>query len=189
MTVVSADDAWAVGDDLGGTVSAHFDGTTWSDVSTPIIEAKDSVNDLTGVTNAGANDIWASGFEDQGGKNLRTPYLLHWTGSAWSLVMVPDAGSEGSLLTGVTAISAGNVWVSGVTDESDGAILGFGEHFNGTSWSIVPSLDPGQLASLSDNSFESIAAAGTNTLFAIGSQETPGKIGGLPLAEEDTMAR
>jgi hypothetical protein len=186
VTVVSADDAWAVGDDLGGTVSAHFNGKKWSNVNTPTLQGKGAVNELTGVTNAGADDIWASGFGVV--DNFRTPYLLHWTGTAWALVKVPNAGSEGSQLTGVTAISAGDVWVTGATDETDGGILAFSGHFNGSSWSIVPTLDPGQLASLSSNVFQSIAAAGKNTLFAVGSQEMPGKIGGLPLAEEDTMA-
>jgi alpha-tubulin suppressor-like RCC1 family protein len=186
VTVVSADDVWAVGDDLGGTVSAHFNGKKWSNVNTPILQGKGSVNELTGVTNAGADDIWASGFGVV--DNFRTPYLLHWTGTAWTLVKVPNAGSEGSQLTGVTAISARDVWVTGATDETDGGILAFSGHYNGSSWSIVPTLDPGQLASLSSNVFQSIAAAGKSTLFAIGSQEMPGKIAGLPLAEEDATA-
>jgi alpha-tubulin suppressor-like RCC1 family protein len=186
VTVVSADDVWAVGEGLGGTVSAHFNGKKWSNVKTPTLQGKGAVNELTGVTNAGADDIWASGFGVV--DNFRTPYLLHWTGTAWALVKVPNAGSEGSQLTGVTAISAGDVWVTGATDESDGGILAFSGHFNGNSWSGVPTLDPGQLASLSSNVFQSIASAGTSTLFAVGSQETPGKIGGLPLAEEVTTA-
>jgi Regulator of chromosome condensation (RCC1) repeat len=186
VTVVSADDVWAVGDDLGGTVSAHFNGKKWSNVNTPILQGRGSVNELTGVTNAGADDIWASGFGVV--DNFRTPYLLHWTGAAWTLVTIPNAGSEGSELNGVTALSAGDVWVAGATDESDGGILAFSGHFNGSSWSIVPASDPGQLASLSNNVFQSIAAAGKSTLFAVGSQEMPGKIGGLPLAEEVTTA-
>jgi alpha-tubulin suppressor-like RCC1 family protein len=184
VTVVSADDVWAVGDGLGGTVSAHFNGKKWSNVNTPTLQGRGAVNDLTGITNAGADDIWASGFGVI--DNFRTPYLLHWTGTAWALVKVPNAGSEGSQLTGVTALSAADVWVTGATDETDGGILAFSGHFNGNSWSGVPTLDPGQLASLSSNVFQSIASTGTNTLFAVGSQETPGKIGGLPLVEDMT---
>jgi hypothetical protein len=186
VTVVSADDVWAVGDDLGGTVSAHFNGKNWSNVNTPTLQGKGSVNDLTGITNAGPDDIWASGFGVV--DNFRTPYLLHSTGTGWTLIKVPNAGSEGSQLSGVTAISATDVWVTGVTEETDGGALALSEHFNGKSWSVVATLDPGQLASLSANTFQSISAAGSSTLFAIGSQETPGKIGGLPLAEEDTTA-
>ena len=58
------------------------------------------MNELTGVTNAGAEDIWASGHEDDDSVNFRTPYLLHLTGKSWTLVKVPNAGAEGSLLEG-----------------------------------------------------------------------------------------
>ena len=57
------------------------------------------------------------------------------------------------------------------------------EQFNGKSWSIMPTLDPGQLASLPDSTFQAIATAGTGTLLAVGSEELPGHIGGLPHAE------
>jgi alpha-tubulin suppressor-like RCC1 family protein len=186
VTVISPHDAWAVGGELGGTVSEHFNGTKWNAVTTPILNVTDSVNDLTGITNAGADDIWASGFLDNGGKNFRTPYLLHWTGTAWKLVKVPNAGSEGSQLTAVTALSATDVWVTGVTNETDGGALALSEQYNGTTWSIVPGLDPGQLASLPVNTFRSVAAAGTGKLFALGGQDTPGR--SPVLVEENTTA-
>jgi alpha-tubulin suppressor-like RCC1 family protein len=186
VTVVSPDDAWAVGDELEGTVSAHFNGKKWSMVTTPQVNVKDSVNDLTAIANAGADDIWASGFEDDGGINFRVPYLLRWTGKAWKLLKVPNSGSEGSLLLGVAALSATDVWVAGATFDTDGGSLALSEQFNGTSWSIVPSLDPGQLASLPSNTFEAISAVGTSTLFAIGSKEKPGRCCTFPLAERTT---
>jgi hypothetical protein len=189
VTVVSSDDAWAVGDQGGsGTVSAHFNGKRWSMVSTPILQVKDADNELTGVTNVGADDIWASGYEDEDDINFRTPYVLHWTGAAWTLVKVPNVGAEGSLVEGVTALSASDVWAAGATFQSDGGELTLSERFNGRTWSIVPSLDPGQLASLPNSTFEGIAATGTTTLFTVGSQEIPGRCCALPLAEENNMA-
>ena len=93
ITVVSADDVWAVGDTADGTISAHFDGTKWTDVITPTFKPNNTEdNFLTGITNAGPDDLWASGFGNDDGVNLRTPYLLHWDGSAWSLVLVPARG-------------------------------------------------------------------------------------------------
>jgi hypothetical protein len=187
VTVVSAHDAWAVGDDLAGTVSAHFNGTSWTMVPTQMLNGNDSVNDLTGITSAGADDIWASGFEDNGGINFRTPYLLHWTGGkSWTLVKVPNAGSEGSLLTGVAALSATDVWVAGTTNETDGGILALTEQLRGTSFATVPSIDPGQLATLPESTFGAITAEGTSTLFAVGSQEIPGRCCSFPLAEDLT---
>jgi alpha-tubulin suppressor-like RCC1 family protein len=187
VTVVSADDAWAVGDTEGGTVSAHFNGTRWTQVATPILAIGASPeNILSGVTNAGADDIWASGYENNDSINLATPYLLHWTGKAWALRKVPTAGSEGSRLFGVTALSATDVWAAGATYQTDGGELALTEQFNGTTWSIVPSLDPGQLASLPDNTLDAIAALGRSTLFTVGSQEIPARCCVLTLAERTT---
>jgi alpha-tubulin suppressor-like RCC1 family protein len=184
VTVISPDDAWAVGDTLGGTVSLHWNGTVWSAVTTPTLKGRGTVTNLTDITNAGPHDIWASGFAVT--DNVRTPYLLRSTGRVWKLVEVPNAGSEGSQLSGVAALSATDVWASGVTEETDGGALALIEHFNGTSWSIVPALEPGQLASISSNSFGAITATGTNTLFALGGQSVPR--GSDVLVEEDTAA-
>ena len=87
---------------------------------------------------------------------------------------------------GASALSGSDVWVAGATFQTDGGELTLSEHFNGKAWSIVPSLDPGQLASLPNSTFEAIAAGGMKTLFAVGSQEIPGRCCELPLAEVDS---
>jgi alpha-tubulin suppressor-like RCC1 family protein len=190
VTVIWPDDAWAVGDDVDGTVSQHFNGTKWTVVNTPILKVKSSVNELTGITNAGANDIWASGFDSSGG--AITPYVLHSTGAAWTLVKIPNAGSVGIQPNGVTALSATDIWVNGVTVQGDGGSLALSDQFNGTTWSIVPALEPGQQASLPVNTFDFLAAAGTGTLLAIGGQSAPGLLLHQQrsdlLVEEDTTA-
>lgn len=185
VTVVSATDAWVVGDAFPGTVSAHFNGTSWTQVSTPVLSIGSSPeNILSGITNAGAHDVWASGYENDDSINFATPYLLHWTGKAWALVKVPNAGSEGSRFLGVTALSATDVWTAGATYQTDGGELALTEQFNGTSWSIVPSLDPGQLATLPSNTFSAIAAEGSDMLFTVGTQEVPSRCCLLTLAED-----
>jgi hypothetical protein len=53
----SADnDVWAVGRHPGGLV-AHFDGNSWTVITTPPVAA------LLAVRGVGANDIWAVGKE------------------------------------------------------------------------------------------------------------------------------
>lgn len=187
VTVLSAHDVWVVGDQDGGTVSAHFNGKAWKEVATPYIStAGTTANQLTGVANAGPNDLWVSGYALDDGANTRTPYVLHWDGEAWSLETVPTAGSEGSLLTGVAVLSAGDVWLSGASFNTDGASTALSEQFDGTTWSIVPGLDPGQLSSLPSNDFAAIAPAGSGTLLTVGSQETPSRCCLMPLAEQTT---
>ena len=157
-------------------------------MATPILtDGSAPTNQLTGVTAVGANDVWASGYEgnvDQ--QNLSDPYVLHWNGTAWSLTKVPDVGTEGSKLLGITDLSASDIWVSGQTLQDDGSLLSLTEHFNGTAWSLVPSLDPGELPPGIDNGFSAISSAPPHTLFAVGAQEIPTVCCVRALAERTT---
>jgi hypothetical protein len=188
VTAISSKDVWVVGDTAQATESAHWDGKVWKFVSTPILmDGIAPQNFLTGVTANGPNDVWASGYEDNvNQQNLADPYLLHWTGTSWTLTKVPDPGTEGSRLRGVTALSPTDVWAIGSAQQDDGAILTLAEHFDGTTWTATPSLDPGQLGSTPDNSLDAISSPGNHTLFAVGAQETPGRCCLLTLAEGTT---
>src|SRR6266704_1243370 len=177
VTVLSPTDAWAVGENgfQSATLSAHWDGHAWSFVKTPFPQdGADPQNFLTGGTATGPGNVWASGYEGNvNQQNFNLPYVLHWNGTAWSLTETPNAGTECSLLAGVTALSPTDVWAAGQTGESDGALLTFAEHFNGQSWSVVPSLDPGELGDAPDSTFDAIAGVPPHVLFGVGSQETP----------------
>lgn len=187
VTAVTSKDVWVVGEQGAGpsTLSLHWNGTAWSEVPTPQLnDGEEAGNLLTGVTAAGSDDVWASGYEfNVNQENLSDPYLLHWTGKAWALVKVPDPGSEGSQLFAVTALSATDVWAAGLTLETDDGALTLAEHFDGTSWTAQPSLDPGQLFANPENRFSGIASLQPHTLFAVGSQSSPNKCCLFTLAE------
>src|SRR5207248_3230320 len=62
VTVVSANDAWAVGDDTiatgaSNTLIEHWNGSTWNVAASPNPSA--SHNDLTGVAAVNTDDVWA----------------------------------------------------------------------------------------------------------------------------------
>jgi hypothetical protein len=175
ITAIAPSDVWAVGINGGqANVSAHWNGTAWSNVPTPFLQTTNSTNFLTGLSAAGSNDVWASGYEGNvNGNNFRQPYMLHWTGKAWKLVKLPNAGTEGSQLSGTTVLSPTDVWAVGITDQTDGALLSLTEHFNGTKWSISPSPDPGQLASLPDSALSAAASVSPGVVWAVGTQEIP----------------
>jgi hypothetical protein len=180
ITAISPSNVWAVGtDETGGsnTLSAHWNGTAWSIVPTPnLTHAGNAQNMLTGVSSDSAGNVWASGLADNvNGHNLRMPYVLHWTGAQWVLTKVPNLGTEGSRLNGIQVLSPTDAWAVGQTQESNGAILTLTERYNGSTWAIVPSPDPGSLANLSDNSIDAVTTAGAGNLFAVGARETPGQ--------------
>jgi alpha-tubulin suppressor-like RCC1 family protein len=177
VVAISAHDVWIVGDTGGQqTVTAHWNGSTWTQPPTPFLQQGHSVNHLTGVTATGPDNIWASGYASNSpGAQENVPYLLHWTGKAWTLVKVPDPGTEGSLLTATTALSASSVWSVGITDQTDGALLSLAEHFNGKTWTVSPSSDPGLNSALPDDSLAGIASAPGGPVWAVGAQEVTGQ--------------
>jgi hypothetical protein len=184
VSAVSATDVWAVGTALtatDSTLAAHWDGKTWQAVTTPclngakIVVAEDgcqqSQNELTGVSAVSADNVWASGYETES-SNFHVPYVLHWNGKTWSLVKTPNIGNTGSSLFAITAVSASNVWAVGHSQSDNGTITTLSEQFNGSTWSVVPSPNPGLLGV--DTLF-GVAAAGGSQLFAIGSDEQSGQ--------------
>ena len=188
VTAIASNDVWVVGDTGGqATVSAHWDGTSWKMVATPFLISNNSQNFLTGVTATGASNVWASGYEGNvNNKLFSQPYMLHWTGSAWHLVKLPNAGTEGSALRATSALSPTDVWAVGSTGQTDGALLALTEHFNGTNWSIMPALDPGQLSNVPDNTLSGIASPAPGFVWAVGAQEIPGQCCTRTLAEMTT---
>jgi hypothetical protein len=178
ITTISPTDAWAVGSNAQSTtLAAHFDGTKWVIVPTPSPQdGPNPTNNLTGVTAISATNVYASGYEaNVNNQNLDKPYVLHWNGTAWSLVTLPNAGTEGSRLNAITSLSASDVWAVGTTMESDGALLTLAEHFNGTTWAIAPTPDPGQLGPTVDNGLTAAASPGQRVVWALGFKSTPGE--------------
>jgi hypothetical protein len=93
-------------------------------VFTPHLTSRYSENFLTVVSASGPSDLWASGVEKNvNDENFRVPYVLHNTGSGWTLVQVPTIGEESSTLNSVTVPSPTDVWAVGQTQENDGSIL------------------------------------------------------------------
>ncbi|MDI6794105.1 MAG: DPP IV N-terminal domain-containing protein, partial [bacterium] len=110
VTMVSATNGWAVGSTI-----LHWDGVSWSEVSSP------TSNYLLSVTMTGPTDGWAVG----GDYNIGT--ILHWDGASWSKVSSPTSNR----LYSVTMTGPTDGWAVG----DRGIIL----HWDGASWSEVSS--------------------------------------------------
>ena len=188
ITAISPDNVWAVGMDETGNsknLAAHWNGTAWSIVPTPDITNAGDVQDLlTGVSSDAAGDVWASGYAHNvhNQNSFHEPYVLHWTGTKWVMTKVPTLGTEGSLLNGIQVLSPANAWAVGQTQESNGPILSLTEQFNGKTWTVIPSPDPGMSGTLKDNALDGVASAGGSNLFAVGSRATKGQSANRTLA-------
>lgn len=86
---------------------------------------------LSSVTAISASDVWALGLAAHGGTTV--PYALHWDGSAWTTMDLPQPGGD-TRYTSISGSSADDIWAVG-------RVIGqqvFTEHWDGTEWTDVP---------------------------------------------------
>jgi hypothetical protein len=173
IVAISSDDVWAVGSvALTTNLSAHWDGSTWSIVPTPSLhDGISPLNGLTGVTAAGPDDVWASGTEGNvDNQNFAKPYMLHWDGTSWTLKLLPNAGGEGSKLFATVALSPTDVWAVGQTQELNGEIKTLTEQFDGSTWTLVPSPNPGKIGNILVDMLRGVANAGNGVVLTVGTR-------------------
>ena len=150
----SKNSAWALGaEDVSGgngtnprSVAEHWNGKQWGGVGMPA----GVTGGIYAASAVSATDIWAVTFF--GG------YVLHWNGVRWLVAKHLSGAGE---LTGVTALSATNVWVFGGGGETGG--LGTW-HFNGKTW---------QQEKGSAEGLENASALSATSIWAIGGMLSP----------------
>jgi hypothetical protein len=178
VSASSPTDAWIVGNiaqpNPTVNVAAHWNGTTWQIVTAPALhDGTGATDELTGVTDLSPASAWASGYEaNANGANFHVPYVLHWNGTTWSLTKTPNRGGEGSLLRAVTALSATDIWAVGQVQQLNGTISTLTEQFNGSTWSVVASPNPGGVG---NDSLAAVSSPGGSVVFAAGAHEVSGQ--------------
>ncbi|MEO8973247.1 MAG: hypothetical protein ABI406_16805 [Ktedonobacteraceae bacterium] len=89
--------------------------------------------------------------------------------NGWSVSPTLNPSTLDNQLYGVTTISASDAWAVGrELINQTGNTQAFTEHWNGSSWSIVPNINPGQVF----NDLGAVAAISTNNVWAVGSYTT-----------------
>ena len=173
VTALSPADAWAVGLTQSSTVLIeHWDGQQWAPMRAP---DPGYVNRLAAVSASSADDVWAVGTQFYSGSTEYYNTLVeHYDGTSWSVVPSPNFGVS-SYLTGVKAIAANNVWAVGWVEQSGGqGDRTLVEHWNGTTWSRVPSPSPtgggaSGNGSYSVDTLNAAWASGPNDVWTVGS--------------------
>jgi hypothetical protein len=162
----SASDVWAVGDDQHGSgVILHFNGVSWSSFAAPALAGGET---LQGVKAFSPTNVWAVGGRFSGCANsIGKTLILHFNGTAWSIVPSPSPDPKGNVLAAVGGFSATNVWAvgcQGLSETTTGVPPGtrtLTEHWNGTTWSAVSSPSVGDEDSLTGVAAPSAAVAAT----------------------------
>jgi hypothetical protein len=168
----SPNDIWAVGNFLPDTANSnqdatlslanHFDGTRWSPV--PVPNAGPNWNTLYGVA-ASDGRAWAVGVK-QNSQFQDRALVDAWDGTKWSVVDVPQPGSQRDLLYGASASSTSDVWAVGHQVGANGLFETLAEHFDGSTWTVVPTPNPGSAG----NYLFGVTAMGPDDAWAVGQQ-------------------
>jgi hypothetical protein len=112
---------------------------------------------------ASEGQAWAVGMYLDAGYNDRA-LIESWNGTSWSIDTIPQPGSQRDMLFGASATSPNDVWAVGTQQDANGAFRSLTYHWNGSSWSVVPSADPGT----NDDLLYGIDAVAPNDAWAVG---------------------
>jgi hypothetical protein len=166
-TAVSPTDMWAAGFILtnGGQslfpLFEHYDGTAWTAFETAFSDGT-----IFGVSADATNDVWAVGSIAES-----ATFVEHYDGSTWTVVPSPNAGAGWNILFGVVALAPNNVWAAGYFTEqvnSTRPTKTLIEHWDGTSWKIVPSPNVGPHTVYQSNELWGITAVSASDIWAFG---------------------
>jgi hypothetical protein len=132
-TIVSATDAWAVGNyyESGGgpfgSLWEHWNGTDWTQVTNGGANVG-----LAAVTNFGPDDVIAVG------QNKDGALIAHWNGT--TVVRDRIRGGKLGYLNDVSGSSASDVWAEGTINKAGGVEGVLLYHYNGTTWTLETGL-------------------------------------------------
>ena len=170
VTCLTASNCWAVGYYINAsgiqgpyqTEVQHYDGSTWSLVSSPNSDVNDRLNTVACTS---STDCWAVGYAQHTGGYPQT-LTEHYDGSAWSIVTSANPGTTSNELWSVACSATNNCWAVGWYYDSTSTQRTLTEHFDGTGWSVVPSPTPGG-ANLGD-SLNGVTCVGPSDCWAAG---------------------
>jgi hypothetical protein len=154
---------------IAGPVIEFWDGASWTQQAGPNPEGSASLGAVAALS---ASDVWAVGSYGVGGVDGKA-LAEHWDGSSWQQVPIPTpARANETHLSALTAVSPTDIWAVGAwAGPYTGPVVGYPyfaliEHWNGTSWTIVPSPSTGVSRQLSG-----VVAVSANDVWAVGAYQ------------------
>jgi hypothetical protein len=171
VAAVASNDVWAVGQictySNSLTLTEHWNGTQWTVIPSPN-EPGQNADTLVAVAAVATNDVWAVGnYEILGGYHWNT-LVEHWDGTKWSVVESPNpSGAYESFLNAIAVVSPADIWAVGysVGNNLQTYQVPLIEHYDGQSWTIVPSPFP---APSDYNALYGLTAISANDVWAVG---------------------
>jgi hypothetical protein len=163
IDAIKPNDVWVAGSHGANTAFfEHWNGRSWAIVPGATPQADTFIAGISGVS---SNDVWAVGSAASG-----SPLIQHWNGKKWTVLPANDAsGSEGGLLSSVTAVNGKDAWAAGanIYGTDLGALV---EHWNGRKWSVAPNSDL-----IGDSGLGDITAVSGHDIWIVGAWGGPYK--------------
>ena len=124
-------------------------------------------NILAGVSAASQTDAWAVGtYYPSCGGPLAT-LAQHWDGTRWTTYPLPNVGVQENTLLGVSMPTSGKAWAVGYYVSGQFLQSTLIEHYDGSTWSVVPSPSPGAR----QNILYGVQAISDSDVWAVGAQQ------------------
>jgi hypothetical protein len=170
VAATSSSNAWAVGDNYNGTADQtlieHWNGKAWKLEPSPNPGGSSHDNVLNGVTATSSSNAVAVGYYTNPGTGIDQTLVERWDGKAWKVQRSPNGGGlyYTNKLRGVAAVSSSDAWAVGQYHSAADQTLV--EHWNGKTWKLEPSPNPGGTSNL--NSLAGVAATSPRNAWAVG---------------------
>jgi hypothetical protein len=167
LAIISAGDIWAIGfsistGDLLRTLAMHWDGIAWTIVPSPNVGSTDNL--ALSIDAVSTDNVWAVGYYIDN-RGVYRPLSLHWDGSAWEAVPVPVPTEEDYQFLWVDARSADDIWAVGRAGGYYYWPRSISAHWDGQTWSMVPTADFGPVTY---NYLSSVVVIAPNDVWAVG---------------------
>ncbi|MEO8285002.1 MAG: S-layer homology domain-containing protein [Chloroflexota bacterium] len=144
----------------------------------PSTNVEGDSNELFAIDAISASDVWAVGLHNSHQANSVHTLIEHWDGSLWSIVPHPNVGLRQSFFYGVTAISSSDVWAVGYyLRDNISRYRTLIEHWDGTTWSVVPSPNSSPTSGQDNNLLLAVDAVSSSDVWAVGVINTTGYFG------------
>ncbi|HEX2712207.1 MAG TPA: hypothetical protein VHM88_08295, partial [Candidatus Acidoferrales bacterium] len=137
---------------------------SWKVVPSPNGGPQAGGNVLLATVALWSTDAWAVGAQPNPTHFLTATLAEHWDGTQWSIVNTLSISAPTIQLDSVAAVGSNNIWAAGYSDDPS-CLCGQTviEHWDGSSWTISSSPNPGVADYLTG-----IAAVSATDLWAVG---------------------
>jgi hypothetical protein len=141
-----------------------LEGDRWTVVPSPSIGTFD--HNLAAVSAASKSDAWAVGsfYPPSGDGTVLQTLGEHFDGTRWTAYPLPDVGLNVNSLLNVSMLPSGEAWAVGYFISADFKQKTLIEHFDGSTWTVVPSPSPGER----QNILYGVAALASGDVWAVG---------------------